>query len=242
MKHLLTSMMLAGASSAASIQSRDEPATLVGQKFNLYAWGNGIPGLPVFYADGAAVFADLETAKSTDNLVPISFTTLPRLTLEPNPSSPPWSGYTFSASPNTTLTPGFNNSATQSLPFTTAKFYVPQRGSPPTQNTAGFIPDNTHTPSSSSLATVHSDSVYRIGGFWIGSREFRVVEDSGRVHPTLYCAFPSATTPGVWVLKWNTTNQTPETKDGVPVSLRTNPFPKGTKVPSQESKKCLIME
>jgi hypothetical protein len=28
------------------------PHVEIGEKFNLYVWGNGIPGLRIFYADG----------------------------------------------------------------------------------------------------------------------------------------------------------------------------------------------
>jgi hypothetical protein len=50
----LTIFALLGVSVAGPVDRRAD--AVVGDKFNLYAWGNNIPGLQLFYADGRALY------------------------------------------------------------------------------------------------------------------------------------------------------------------------------------------
>ncbi|KAK3375890.1 hypothetical protein B0T24DRAFT_718381 [Lasiosphaeria ovina] len=200
---LSTFLALFGGSHAANI-GRQTGLGQLGQEFDLYAWGNGIPGLPVFYADGAAVSTDLATANTLDNLVPVSFTIVPRTAGAVD------KGYSFSAAPNQAAR--VTNSAAQAPPFNKATLFVGGRSASAQQHAVGFVADGARVPED-----------VRTGGFKLDARSFRVVEDSGLVHMSLYCAFPSAAIPGLWDLRWNVSNQTPETSSGVPVSLKATP-------------------
>ncbi|KAL4998476.1 hypothetical protein BDV10DRAFT_201318 [Aspergillus recurvatus] len=64
----ISCLSVAGASDAYPINDRQGPAT--SETFSLYAYGEGISGLPVFYADGKAQVGDpkLSTAKVTEEV------------------------------------------------------------------------------------------------------------------------------------------------------------------------------
>ncbi|KAK0709246.1 hypothetical protein B0T26DRAFT_805004 [Lasiosphaeria miniovina] len=209
---LSTFLALFGGSHAANIGRQTGPGQL-GQEFDLHAWGNGIPGLPVFYAD----------ANTLDNLVPVSFTIVPRTKGAVD------KGYSFSAAPNRAAR--VTNSAAQAPPFNKATLFVGGRLASAQQHAVGFVADGARVP----------DDV-RTGGFKLDARSFRVVEDSGLVHMSLYCAFPSAAIPGLWDLRWNVSNQTPETSSGVPVSLKATPYPANTPPSHNLDTVCLTMQ
>ncbi|KAK0639774.1 hypothetical protein B0T16DRAFT_463413 [Cercophora newfieldiana] len=195
---------LLGLAVAVPTVDHDRRAGPLGKNFTFYVWGNGIPGFQLFYADGAAVFTDYETASASNNLVPLTLT----FTRRQNP--PPGRegmGYSFSARPDPSAP--VSNAATQSPPFTSTTLFV----SDSTAHNVGFA-----TPASDLPAV-------RFGGFMIIEQRHFVVEDTGLVLPSLFCAFRSKENPNVWELKWNVSNDVPERADGVPVTLRSNKFP-----------------
>ncbi|KAK3385305.1 hypothetical protein B0H63DRAFT_510155 [Podospora didyma] len=233
LKHLLTfSASLISAivgTTAAVVKDRALASTQVGRAVDLYVWGNGIPGLQLFYANGNVYVSDLATANMTENMVPVSFTIMKRLPTYPGAST---LAYSFTAAPNTTA--GVSNTATRTPPFSNATLFVaPREGN---AHDVGFVP--TADVAAQVPATVTGR---RMGGFMIDEGMFMVVEDHGPIHPALWCAFPTVT-PGVWVMRWNQTNQTPETSKGVPVTLKTVKFPAGAKAPELLNKRCVTMQ
>jgi hypothetical protein len=128
-------------------------------------------------------------------------------------------GYALSASPNTAAP--VKNKATKAPPFIDATWFIPADRS--SSHAVGFITDD-------SEETVRKAA--RTDRFVLGEGYFRVVEPDGLVYSSVYCAFPTATA-GVWSLSWNET-----AKDGIPVDLRTVPFPAGAKPPNREGRKC----
>ncbi|KAL4972379.1 hypothetical protein BDW66DRAFT_144424 [Aspergillus desertorum] len=64
----ISCLSVAGASDAYPLDGRQGPAT--SDTFSLYAYGEGISGLPVFYADGKAQIGDpkLSSAKVTEEV------------------------------------------------------------------------------------------------------------------------------------------------------------------------------
>jgi hypothetical protein len=69
---LLVSLILSGHGVSAATTLKMKQNLEVGDRFSMFAYGNHINGLPIFFADGTAVIADFETARKTDNLVPVS--------------------------------------------------------------------------------------------------------------------------------------------------------------------------
>ncbi|KAK0622733.1 hypothetical protein B0T14DRAFT_564158 [Immersiella caudata] len=178
----------------------------VGKNHTFYVWGNGIPGLQVFYDNGAAVFTDYETASATDSLVPVKVTVTRRQNAPPGRER---MGYSFSAVPD--LSAPVSNAATKSPPFSSATL---------------FVSDPTSTTHNVGFATEGSDlTAARMGGFLLSDGRIFVVEETGRVTPSLYCAFPRKENPKIWDIKWNVTNDVPERADGLPVTLRVVKFP-----------------
>jgi hypothetical protein len=116
-------------------------------------------------------------------------------------------GYSFTAAPDPSAP--VSNAATRSSPFTNTTLFV----SDSTGHNVGF------TTSATALAST------RMGGFMIAEQRLFVVEDTGSVLPSLYCAFPSKENPKIWELKWNVANDVPERANKVPVTLRSNKFP-----------------
>ncbi|RYP66627.1 hypothetical protein DL771_007696 [Monosporascus sp. 5C6A] len=98
-------LLLGAAVNAATIPSRADPE----QSFGLYAYGEGIGGLPVFYNEGMAFVTDFTTANTTD-MVPVSFT---------------FSDTTFTAQPNTT-----SNNSSSSPGFDVAVLSIPADDAP----------------------------------------------------------------------------------------------------------------
>ncbi|RYP68373.1 hypothetical protein DL769_005527 [Monosporascus sp. CRB-8-3] len=93
-------LVLGAVVNAATIHSRADP----GQSFGLFAYGEGIGGLPVFYNEGLAFITDFRTTNTTD-MVPVLFT---------------FSDTTLTAQPNTTST----NSSSSPV-FESAVFGIP---------------------------------------------------------------------------------------------------------------------
>ncbi|RYP34496.1 hypothetical protein DL767_004272 [Monosporascus sp. MG133] len=93
-------LVLGAAVNAATIHSRTDSREDIG----LFAYGEGIGGLPVFYNEGLAFITDLGTANTTD-MVPVLFT---------------FSDTTLIAQPNTT-----SNNSLSSLGFESAVFAIP---------------------------------------------------------------------------------------------------------------------
>jgi hypothetical protein len=131
-------------------------------------------------------------------------------------------GYAFVARPNTA--DPVSNSATNASAFTSAKFFVPERGAQ--SHAVGFVSSD-----------LESREDVRVDGFIIGAQTMRMVEGGGLLHRTVYCAFPTAK-PGVWSLAWNETNTTPDKSNGVPVTLRTLTSPGWAKPPRDEPTEC----
>ncbi|RYP38380.1 hypothetical protein DL768_010790 [Monosporascus sp. mg162] len=90
-------LVLGAAAKAATIHSRADPQ----QGFGLFAYGEGIGGLPVFYNEGMAFVTDSETANATD-MVPVRFTFR-----------------------DTTLTAQLSNNSSSSPGFKSAIFSIP---------------------------------------------------------------------------------------------------------------------
>ncbi|KAK4450873.1 hypothetical protein QBC34DRAFT_424204 [Podospora aff. communis PSN243] len=176
----------------------------VGKNYTFWVWGNGIPGLQLFYDNGAAVFTDYETASASDSLVPVKVSVTRRQNPPPGLEG---MGYSFSAVPD--LSAPVSNAATKSPPFSSATLFV----SDPTSHDVGFATEI------SALASA------RFGGFLLADGRIFVVEDTGSVTTALYCAFPRKDNPKIWDVRWNVTNDVPERADGVPVSLRIVKFP-----------------
>ncbi|KAK5656053.1 hypothetical protein OQA88_5192 [Cercophora sp. LCS_1] len=223
-KHLITFLStIVVPISAAPAEAAKGP---LGTSFNFYAWGNGIPGLRLFYDDGAAVFTDYETASSTPNLIPVALT----FTTRQNSPVHPKMGYSFTAQPDLAA-PMTPNAAMLSPPFTSATFFVGNRPSSesPDSHEVGFAP-----------LDAASTTAVRVGGFMIVDRRFSIVEDDGLVKSSVYCAFPRKDNPRIWEVKWNVTNDG-ERADGLPVTLRTGTYPKDTKAEFHFGTRCGTM-
>jgi len=68
----------------------------------------------------------------------------------------------------------------------------------------------------------------KLGGFLHAQQRFYLIEDITHTgYQTVFCAFPSAESPGVWELRWNVTNDAPERADGRPVILSSRNFTSG---------------
>jgi len=90
-------LVLGAAVNAATIPSRVDP----GERFGLFAYGEGVGGLPVFYNEGLAFITDFRAANTTD-MVPVLFTLNDTtLTAQPNPDAP--------TSNNSSSFPGFES-------------------------------------------------------------------------------------------------------------------------------------
>jgi hypothetical protein len=68
----------------------------------------------------------------------------------------------------------------------------------------------------------------KLGGFLHSQQRFYLIEDLTHTgYQSVFCAFPSAESPGVWDLRWNVTNDVPERADGRPVVLSSRNFTSG---------------
>jgi len=222
----------------------------IGDTFGLYAYGNGITGLPILYRDGeftpvptirvagllltrfapsgTAVIADFTTANESENLVPVTCRhTVP---LEPRVNvSDQVFPVTASAgalkggfvfSASPNRTAPVENAATSEPPFASARWSVPARDS-----------------TSRNVEFVNGPEVPRglvAQGFQLFTHQVMLQESTGKVLESLYCAF-STDTPGVWSLSWNTTGTN---KGGVRVVLRDSPPPPGVRYTVIEGQTC----
>ncbi|KAL4861269.1 hypothetical protein BDV12DRAFT_208234 [Aspergillus spectabilis] len=135
----LFTILFALSTSAHPLETPEAPA--ITDTFNLYAYGEGISGLPVFYADGKAEIGD-PTLSTAEFAQPVYFTTSPT------------SIHTFLAHPNTTTT---NVAQFTSLVFTL----------PATDSTDGRVQFTNPATESGFTALVNSASQFDVYGNYI---------------------------------------------------------------------------
>lgn len=132
--------------------------------------------------------------------------TTPQVTFTSRQQPPPGKaglGYSLLATPDL---PNLTNPTT----FESAMFFVSDRSF----HAVGF----TMTESAAAEGK-------KVGGFVEAGWRLHFIEDvtqSG--YMSVFCAFPSAESPGVWDLRWNVTNDVPERAEGRPVFLSSKPF------------------
>jgi hypothetical protein len=130
----------------------------------------------------------------------------------------PGNGYMFTAMPN--IKAPVKNRIAQNPPFDNVTWAVPARGS--TSHAVGFIEDST-IPSN-----------VRAEGFLLSGGWFRLIESNNHILSAVYCAFPTAVS-GVWSLSWN---ETSDKTGGIPIYLRTTPYPAGQAPPNDLPTSC----
>lgn len=215
----------------------------IGTTFLYHVWGIGISGLPVFYDNGALLMnCDGPSSLLLELTNPPRRRRRHRLRHRQDETQPHASDMSVSCVPvvehsQSLTTPQVTFTERQQPPpgkkglgnSLTATPDLAKLTSPATFESAMlFVSDRSSWESHAVGFTTTENAAAegkKVGGFVEAGWRFHLIEDSTQSgYMSVFCAFPSAESPGVWDLRWNVTNDVPERADGRPVFLSSKPF------------------